>query len=178
MAVLVEGISVIVRVAAIHLKFRGGWDGFKNNTPNSTLCADNELACVVFMAPDDVRFYIEYLEECGLAFIADGRAVDIVVVDQMHGPMTPCDWAEFADVPIASSGESTVLACRLKGSKWGQVFKPNGWTYEQSLRCSHGFVPSGKEDKSLSFLRHEGAVDVYLDRVTGKEIFVGRTGKV
>ena len=32
-------------------------------------------------------------------------------------------------------------------------------------------------DKSLTFLRHENGLDVYLNAVTGTEVFVGRTGK-
>ena len=54
MAVLVEAISVIVRVDSINEKFPGGWIGFKDHVPNQTLCADNELARVGFIkALDD-----------------------------------------------------------------------------------------------------------------------------
>ena len=55
MAVLVEAISVIVRAAAIHQKYPGGWEAFKRIIPNQTLCADNELVRIGFMTPDDVE---------------------------------------------------------------------------------------------------------------------------
>jgi hypothetical protein len=46
MAVLCEGISVIVRRDAIDKDFDGGWSGFEALVPNSTLCTDGELARV------------------------------------------------------------------------------------------------------------------------------------
>lgn len=54
MAVLVEAISVIVRADAITSKLTNEFDGFKKLVANDTLCADNELARVGFIAPDDV----------------------------------------------------------------------------------------------------------------------------
>jgi hypothetical protein len=178
MAVLVEGISVVVRVASIKAKFRGDMEGFMDNVPNATFCADSDLVRVGFMTPDDVGFYIESLEERGLVFMEEGEAVDIVVVDQREGPTTPCDWVELVKVHLGSLGENTISACQLKDSNLDEVCMPEGWTYEESLSCAHGFVPLGKEDKSLTFLRHEDGKDVYLNRLTGKEMFVGRTGKV
>ena len=44
MAVLVEAISVIVRRNAIESKYRCGWKAFVDDVPNSTLCADDEIA--------------------------------------------------------------------------------------------------------------------------------------
>ena len=52
MAVLVEAISVIVQRDAIEKRFHGGWREFENAVPNSTLCADDELARVVNGARD------------------------------------------------------------------------------------------------------------------------------
>jgi hypothetical protein len=43
------------------------------------------------------------------------------------------------------------------------------------LSQTFGFVPSGEEAKSLHFLRHENGLDVYMNRVTGKEVFVAKT---
>ena len=57
MAVLVEGISVIVRRDAIESKYDGGWDTFVDNVPNATLCADDEIARVGFMGPADVEAF-------------------------------------------------------------------------------------------------------------------------
>ena len=42
----------------------------------------------------------------------------------------------------------------------------------------YGFVPNEHMGKSLKYLRHENGIDVYLNKVTGKEVYIGRTGKV
>ena len=58
MAVLVEAISVVVRRDAIGARYPGGWRGFLSIVPNSTLCADDDLVRVGFMAPPDVEAFI------------------------------------------------------------------------------------------------------------------------
>lgn len=51
MAVLVEGISAVIRRKAIDAKLAGGWPRFVAEVPNATLCADDNLARVGFMSP-------------------------------------------------------------------------------------------------------------------------------
>ena len=78
MAVLVEGISVIIRRRVIEEKFPGGWDAFVEDVPNETLCADDELARVGFMSPDDVKAYCKKLIDVvgkGGGFIMDSSTV-------------------------------------------------------------------------------------------------------
>jgi hypothetical protein len=53
MAVLIEAISVVIRADTLLKKFPGGWGAFKLIVPNQTLCADNEIVRVGFMAPQD-----------------------------------------------------------------------------------------------------------------------------
>jgi hypothetical protein len=55
MTVLVEAISVIIRRKAIDKNFPGGWDDFVKDVPNQTLCADDKLAQVGFMSPQDAK---------------------------------------------------------------------------------------------------------------------------
>ena len=54
---------------------------------------------------------------------------------------------------------------------------PDGWEYEKSLSSSYGFAPSEHIEKGLKFLRHEDGKDVYFNELTGKEVYVGRTGQ-
>lgn len=112
MAVLVEGISVIVRREAIERKIAGGWDAFRKTVPNRTLCADEEIARVGFMSPSDTRMYIEMLERLGLRFRENGEAVDLAVVDQLGGPTVKCRWLEFGRLPHGGEGR-TIAACWL-----------------------------------------------------------------
>ena len=174
MAVLVEAISVIVRVQAIHHRYPGGWDAFLQVHPNRTLCSDKELARVGFMIPDDCQSAVDDLGHCGIIFLKEGRSHDLVVADQLRGFTVPCDWADFGRVEIGPG--QIVSAAQLRGSTSLQVCCPEGWKYEGSLSQQFGFVPSGAEQKSLKFLRHERGMDVYLNLLTGKEVYLGRSG--
>ena len=177
MAVLVEAISVVIRKAAIHEKYPGGWDAFTENAPNQTLCADSSLARVGFMTPIDVETYIKYLEKKGLTFLEDGEACDFVVVDQQRGFTSPCKWAAFGHVNLDDDPAKRVAGCRLLGGPGEPLLQPYGWKYEGSLSQTYGFVPVGSEDKSLKFLRHEDGMDVYLNLLTGKEVYMGRVSE-
>lgn len=174
MAVLVEGISVIVRRKSIEDKCPLGWNGFVDNMPNATLCADDEIARVGFMTPQDVKDFIEHLESCGLVFREDNKAVDIAVADQIGGLTLQCDWLEFGQVTLNESG-TRVAACRYAGSHSTQLITPENWQYEESLSNTHVFAPSETLDETLKFLRHENGLDIYLNLVTGKEVYAGRT---
>ena len=177
MAVLTEGISVVVRIDSIQARYPGGWESFAANAPNATLCWDGELARVGFMAPQDTQAFVETLEDLGLIYLDGGMAQDMLVVDQLRGPTVPCDTIECEYFHLEDDPERRVLSARLKGSAQELLYTPDGWTFETSLTRSFGFAPEGQLEKSLTFLRHENGLDVYLNAVTGKEVYVGRTGK-
>jgi hypothetical protein len=176
MAVLVEGISVIVKRDAIVAVYPGGWDAFVSGVPNQTLCADTELARVSFMTPQDVETFLKHLEHVGLRFMVEGKSIDMVVVDQSEGPTTPCDWLQFGRVGL-SDGSGEVAACRTPGSRDARIALPEGWVFGESLTRQSSFVPNADLPGRVKFLRREGNLDVFLDLATGKELFVGRTTK-
>lgn len=171
MAVLCEAISVIVRADRALSAF-GSFEAFKQIAPNETLVADAELMRVGFMVPDDVKTFIDQLEQVGLQYVQEGKAIDVVVVDQMRGPAAPCEWLEFGNIGIAGG---KVSAARFKGSNSTQLFTPECWKFEGSLSQTFGFVPKDQEDRSLRFVRHEDGLDVYFNTLTGKEVYIGRT---
>ncbi len=140
MAVLVEGISVIVR--ADRLDSFETWDAFKQIVPNGTLCADGELVRVGFMSPDEVRDFVETLKGRGLRFDGDDPALDIGIADQRHGFTSACDWAEFGHINWKNDPEKPVAAVRKIGSLVRQVLTPDGWIYEGSLTHEFGFIPN------------------------------------
>ncbi|HQC09863.1 MAG TPA: hypothetical protein PK953_02995 [Smithellaceae bacterium] len=176
MAVLIEAISVVVKADSLLKSFNGNWEAFKEIVPNQTLCADNEIVRVGFMTPTDVESFINKLEKQGLVFIRNGDSVDICVVDQLKGPTVKCSWIEYGHISMSNAGHR-VAACRLVGSKLMQVVTPPGWVYEKSLSSSYGYVPTGHKDGGLKYLRHEDGLDVYLNTLTGAEVYVGRTGE-
>jgi hypothetical protein len=171
MAVLVEAISVIVKVSSLEEHYPGGWAGFRDASPNQTLCCDNEIARVGFMVPDDVRSFVDGLERCGLTYVDNDQAVDICVVDQQRGPMKRSEWLEFGKIELKGG---LISACKLAGSGSNQVFTPDGWTFEGSLSQSFGFSPTESNNAGMRFLRHENGLDVYFNELSGKEVYVGR----
>jgi hypothetical protein len=73
----------------------------------------------------------------------------IIVVDQQRGPVAECDWVEFGQISLGGDPQKRVSACRLKGSTQSVIVTPDGWTFEQSLSSSFGFVPNEHLDRSL-----------------------------
>ena len=171
MAVLVEAISVIIRRDVVEALYPGGRRGFARHAPNATLCTDGELFRIGFMTTADVHAYVSGLEAAGLVFQKEGQAADLAVADQLRGLTIPAPWLEFGKVEI---GGVKVSACWLAGGGSRDVAVPDGWKYESSLSAQHGFVDDGEIDGRLKYLRYEDGLDVYLDNVTGKEVFFGR----
>lgn len=132
MAVLIEGVSVLVRVQTLADRHTGGWERFVAEVPNKTLCADAELARVGFLMPNEAHDYCLHLEQRGLtALDSAGASLDIAVVDQLHGLLADCPWLELG---VVSSVECPpVRAARLKGSAEERVATPPGWTWAGSL---------------------------------------------
>jgi hypothetical protein len=154
MAVLVEGISAVVRRRAIGTKISGGWDRFRSLVPNATLCFDEDLARVGFMDPRSVSEFIRRLESEGLIFLDGEQPVDLVVLDQQRGLTTPCEWIEFMRVKWGrdQAEDQRVGMCWL----WEEprrgagihmpalkmpLATPPGWEFEGSLSQQFTFVP-------------------------------------
>lgn len=183
MAVLVEALSVIVRRDAIDSRFQGGWRRFVDAVPNATICSDEHLARIGFMAPADVEAFVRYLEKNGLTFVRDGHPVDIAVVDQMRGPTIPAEWIEYARLTLGTSGNKVAACWLYDGNRVAagihmpaqsmSLATPDGWRYEDSLSANFKFVDNDEFDEKLEFLRSDDGVDVYRDRQTGREVFLG-----
>ena len=90
MPILIEAISVVVKKRAIEERFPGGVPGFVSQVPNQTYCDDGNLVRVGFMSPPDVQDFVGHLEACGLVYLNNGCPEDIVVVDQLQGPIVKC----------------------------------------------------------------------------------------
>ena len=93
----------------------------------------------------------------------------------------PCDWLEFARIPHGEEGGHVAACWIFEGPRVAEgihlpgrgleLSTPEGWTYEGSLSERFSFVPADDVQVRLKFLRTENGVDVFLDAVTGQEVF-------
>ena len=176
MAVLVEAISVIIRHDSIEKHFAGGWQAFLRQVPNSTFCSDPDLVRVGFMSSADVGAFTSVMESHGLVFLKNGQAVDFAVVNQHSGPTVPAPWLEFGKIVKFATSESVemkISACWLLGKSSNEIALPSGWKYEKSMSANGTFMAGTEIDENIfKFLRWENGMNVYLDKRTGKEMFL------
>lgn len=178
MAVLIEGISIVVRRDRIESKFQGGWENFIALCPNKTLCSDENLVRVGFMARQDAIKYADKLKNLGLVFFQDNQFIDFAVVDQLVGPTVKCDWLEYS-ILAPFNPEMTIAICELVGSREGNSIKvafPAGWDYENSLSKTPKCFSDQEPSTRYRYLYTKNGLDVLLDLKTGKEVYVGRSG--
>lgn len=176
MAVLIEGICVAVLNTSIAHSFSGGAAAFQRAIPNVNHCTDGEVTRVGFMAPPDVRAFVEQLEANGLLYVGpDENAHTIAVVDQGEGFMRPCNWLTFERAQIDDDPTHIGAICRAVPTAVQTVAVPAQWNFATSLTARHRFILTDQIDDELEFVRRENNVDVYRDRRTGQELYVGRT---
>ncbi len=164
MAVLIEGISVVVRNSTLAAKYPGGVKGYRLDCPNDTFCADEWLSRIGFMMPDDADVFVAQLAEKWLIPYLKDAVEDVAIVSPIGGLRRRCSWLE-----LGREGQ-TVLAW-LAGTNRGDLHTPTGWNPERPLQ----WISSEEAKKRLEFVRRQGNVDVYRDKSTGQEFYVGRT---
>jgi hypothetical protein len=79
------------------------------------------------MHPEDAEAFVRTLELHGLwQMNSAGEAVDLVVVDQLRGPMSGCDWMAWGTIPMNSAGGSlgAVLGRVSHGEEQGRSGAP------------------------------------------------------
>jgi hypothetical protein len=167
MCVLVEGISVIVRISTIEEKYPRGLEGYYLFRPNATFCADDHLVRVGFMMPDDVGIFVGHLEEMGLRFVDEDGFVDIAVVDQVTGPTTRCEWLEAGRHP------GGYAAAWLTGTEPGALAAPWGWRLEESLSTDFRIVSMDRLAAEIEVARDVDGRKVYRNLETGRQVYIG-----
>ena len=171
MAVLVEAISVIIRRSAIDSKFPGGFEAFETwalETDPTGFCADDDIVRVGFEAPLDVR---QFCEQIGVHGIGSPESpVDLAIVDQVTGAVTPCDWVESAGLNLESGGR--ILAARLTDSTDDRIVLPEGWTFETSFTRNKFFSSPPISMEALEYVRTDGPLEVWRHKLTGDQRYV------
>lgn len=161
MAIPIEGYSVVAQVARIQRWLDDG----SVKIPNTTALSDTHIWKCSFMAMADAQKFVQALEQLGLNG-SRGPDSDVVIADEFHRSVEPyCEWLKMA------VWEKAVIAWK-EGTSPETVTAREGW----DPKVGSGLVfhdPSSMQ--FLEFLRLENNVEVFLNKKTGKEVFIGRT---
>lgn len=159
MAIPIEGYSVVVKKSCFELH--------KDDIeiPNNTALGDDDIWCCSFMSEQDARVFVQKLEAMELNG-SQGPDSDIVLVNEFDQSIEPyCEWLS------TTKWEKAVIAWAA-GTKPESVVAREGWDPKRGS----GLVFATKTNlDDLEFVRVDGNVEVYRDKVTGEERFIGRT---
>lgn len=176
MAVLIEAYSVVIKGDEILKKWPGGWKAFEDAVPNQTLCTDGSLVRVGFMAHVDAIEYCKTLSANNLNVVTREHDGDYVLVGQLEGPVIQPDWLQFESMEKADDESKQIAVCRLKGDTRPGLSAPIGWKYKGSMSDKPNFASKEEAEQRLEKIRRRDGVEVYYDKQTRKQVFVGRTG--
>ena len=161
MSITIEGFSVVVKRELVQPFL----DDDRIVPPNRMFLGDNDIWRCSFMSNDDAGAFVKKLEALGLNG-TNGPNPDLVLVNEFNQDVYPyCEWLELGNY------QKAIVA-------WKAGSDP------EKLVAHEGFDPavgSGLlfRDKTnlhdLEFLRVEGNIEVYLDKRSGDEVFLGRT---
>jgi hypothetical protein len=174
MAVLIEAVSVVIRVETIEEKYPGGLEQYIKDSPNRTLCMDEDIVRLGFMDSNDAGEFIDSLVSLGFRYITDEEFDEIAVVDQFTGFYAPCEWLDFTD-SAAFKGAKRISACKLKGAYVDYIYLPEKWVYEESLSKKTIVTDQDEDAVRMTFIRREGNFDIFRDKLTGEEVYRERT---
>ncbi len=161
MAVAIEGFSVVAQLDRIQRLLDDG----SVRPPNSTALSDPHLWKCGFMAKADAEKFLQTLEKLGLN-VSQGPDSDVVLASEFDRSVEPyCEWLRLG------AWEKAVIAWK-EGTKPETVTAREGW----DPKVGSGLVfhdPSSMQ--FLEFLRLENNVEVFLNKKTRQEVYIGRT---
>lgn len=176
MAILIEGQSVVIQKQFIVDYFVGGLDAFLDDIPNQRLIDDGKLLCVGFMSTNEAYNYANAIANRMSTTDLAVMKNNIAVVRQGDSEIE-ADWLKCSMLKLKDS-ENEVFACILAGDiNFESIKTPAGWSYEKSLSSDEGGFGLSQEEFNarFDFIRSEGNIDIYLDKTTGEEVYVGNT---
>jgi tetratricopeptide (TPR) repeat protein len=175
MAILIEGVSVVITTSDLDTHFPGGSAAFAAQVPNSTYCSDGVLARVSFMVVDDARLFVGALAN---RFNNTWKATpqNIAVIDATQGFLTKCDWlkADLKTIPNAEGKLIAVTVAWLGDGDPSTFSAPAGWQLRSMVTLSQADLEQNYEVVKVEETSSGGAVTTYRHRETGKTWYVGR----
>lgn len=166
MAIAVEGYSIIGIQARIEEKYAGGLEALSAKVPNATELRDDELWQCSFMAMADAESFLLQMQKAGMDGVK-GPNPDLAIVNEFDGSVMPyCEWLEVRQ------WEKGLIAW-FEGSNPETVVARKGWSPETGSGLQFA---EAKSMEDLEFSRMEGNIEVYKDKKTGEEVYIGRSG--
>lgn len=161
MAIPIEGFSVVAQLDRI----RPLLDDGSVSPPNSTALADAHLWKCSFMARNDAAKFLATLGQRGLN-VSQGPDPEAVLASEFDRSVEPyCEWLRLA------AREKAVIGWK-EGTNPETVTAPAGW----DPKVGSGLIFRDPASMHfLEFLRLEDNVEVFLNKKTGEEVYIGRT---
>jgi len=161
MAIAIEGFTVVAKRDLVLPLLDAG----ALSAPNSTAIADDDLWRCSFMSQSDAVDFLRTLRAAGLN-TSQGPDSDVVLVNELDCSIDPyCEW-------LLTARWDTAVIAWLAGSTPKTVAAREGW--DPSVGSGLTMLPADHK-QNLELLRVEDNVEVYRNKETGEEVFVGRT---
>ena len=146
MAVLVEGVCLLLRCDSVKRLYPGGVNALADECTAQAVCADEELMALTFEDSDAAEEYLAELEQYGFRHLHNDMAVDAVLADPHLGPVSPCGWAEYGQVAIDSDPAKRVAICSMPGAEVSDLCVPKGWRFKGSLSEELALEDEGEDE--------------------------------
>lgn len=161
MAIPIEGFSVVAQLDRIQPLLESN----VIEIPNATYLSDKHIWRCCFMTHVDAQKFVKSLEEGGLN-VSNGPDPDVVIATEFDKSVEPyCEWLRTA------VWDKAIIAWK-EGTNPETVIAREGW----DPKIGSGLEFHDLESMHfLEFLRLEDNIEVFLNRKTGKEVFIGRT---
>lgn len=176
MAVLIEGICVVVRNAAIEARCAGGRVTFDSLLAGLPHWGDDELTCVRFDSRDGAGTFIDRCSASGLLTRQDGQWRDLAMLYQLTGPSMPAPWLETARMRFGETDVGRILVCwQFEGNRKAaglhlpsrrmSVVMPAGWKHHESLSIRFRRITEQMSPRFRQCWQDAGA---HLERQAGR----------
>ena len=161
MSITIEGFSVVAKWELVQPLL----DDDRIVPPNRMFLGDDDIWRCSFMSNDDAGAFIKKLEALGLNG-STGPNPDVVLVNEFNHDVYPyCEWLKLGNYQKA-------IVAWMAGSDPEKLVSHEGF----DPAVGSGLLFRDKTNlQDLEFLRVEGNIEVYLDKRSGAEVYLGRT---
>ena len=132
MAVLIEGVCLLLRCEAVARLYPGGVNALAEACTAEAVCADDDLMALTFDDSDAAEDYLAELEQYGFRHLVHDMAMDAVLADPHIGPVSPCGWAEYGQACVEEDASKRVALCAMPGTDMDELCVPKGWRFRGS----------------------------------------------